>query len=399
MSSDIVALRQFTVKFFSQLGANVLDNGETISVSGIPLKFQKFYGKNEPYTIAFDSKYSSLSIEVVTSESYLLKTMRSYLDNTGESVLQRLKFNLPIDSILKDKLTLRNCTISKINTNLSYLPILKFTFQTSYKYMNDENKIVTDIFIDSKMVIEPDFKMFIIDSLKDKNFDISEIKENYELAKNKLRDRIESKTKEISIMLENGLSNEIKRIEEHNLQQIKEVDTQINKAKARNINFDVSNYEAQKKQAINEKNLQIQNEEKKYSLKISTKLLTTSVIMRPIYNLEVFFKTKEVTRLIVFNFDPLYNRFNLPSCDDCKNEISEIVLCNGNHVVCKNCGDYCEDCGQISCIQCLKNKCVVTHRKLCKQCGTNCIKCRAFKHKRFFVKDSVGRYLICTNCS
>ena len=93
---------------------------KVIEVRGL----KKFYGKNEPYTVAFDNQkndadarflddrqtdkfdrhaQSSLSVEIVTSESYLLKTMRSYLDNTGESVLQKLVYSLQSDSLIKLK--------------------------------------------------------------------------------------------------------------------------------------------------------------------------------------------------------------------------------------------------------------------------------------------------------
>ena len=80
-------LRNFTIKFFKELGAVVKESEDVLLITQVPLKFQKFYGKNEPYTIGFDGSKSSLSVEIVTSESYLLKTMRGYLDNTGESVL------------------------------------------------------------------------------------------------------------------------------------------------------------------------------------------------------------------------------------------------------------------------------------------------------------------------
>ncbi|MGV8142059.1 MAG: hypothetical protein ACP5NS_00295 [Candidatus Pacearchaeota archaeon] len=391
-------LRNFTVKFFSELGAKISEDGESLVISGVPTKFQKFYGKNEPYTIAFDNSKSSLSVEIVTSESYLLKTMRSYLENTGESVLQKLVYSLQADSLIKSKLLLRNCSISKINNNLSYKPIIKFTFQTTYKYLNDEERLVNDIFVDKDSSISLDFGKFRIDSLKNKEFDIPNLRDNYELAKNKVKDLILPRTTELANELESTMSKELQRINDYHIQQVKEVDVQIAKAKSKNMATDLTVYDAQKKQFISERDLQLANEEKKYALRINTKLLTTAVILSPVYDFEVFFKNGDTIRLILLSYDPLYDKFSQPSCDLCKKQISEIILCNGNHLVCRDCGAECEDCAKISCVQCMKNKCAITHRNICKECGAVCSKCKMFKNKRFMIKDPLGRYTICRNC-
>ncbi len=392
-------LRNFTVKFFQELGANIVEVGSTLLVTQVPVKFQKFYGKNEPYNIAFDKNQSSLSVEIVTSESYLLKTMRSYLENTGESVLQKLFYPLQSDSLIKSNLVLRNCTISKINNNLSHRPIVKFTFQTTYKYLNDEERLVNDVFIDKNNIFSINLTKFRVDSLKNKDFEIPNLRDNYELAKSKIKDLISSRTTEIAKQLEDTLSKEVQRINDHGAQQIKEVEAQINKVRAKNPNLDFSAYELQKKQFLSDRDLQISNEDKKYALRINTKLLTTAVIMTPFYDFEVFFKNQDITRLVLLSYDPLYDKFILPNCDLCKKSLNEIILCNGNHVVCRDCGAECEDCGKISCNQCLKQECAVTRRKICKQCGATCSKCRLFKNKRFMVKDSLGRYIVCRDCN
>ena len=391
-------LRGFTIKFFRELGASVQESGDALLVTQVPLKFQKFYGKNEPYTIGFDGSKSSLSVEIVTSESYLLKTMRGYLDNTGESVLQKLVYPLQSDSLIKSKLVLRNCSISKINSVMVSRPIIKFTFQTSYKYLNDEERVVNDVYTDNNNIIFQDINKFKIESLKNKDFDIPDLRTNYELAKNKIKDLISSKTNLIAKQLEDTLFKEVQRINAHHAQQVKELDLQISKALSKNVSADVSVYESQKKQFVSERDLQISNEDKKYALRINTKLLTTSVILIPSYNFEVFFKNDNIVRLVLMSYDVLYDKFNFPNCDLCKKSLNEIILCNGNHLVCRDCGASCEDCGNISCNQCLKQECAVTHRKICKQCGANCSKCKLFKNKRFMVKDSLGRYVACRNC-
>lgn len=398
MTSDFEQLKFFTIKFFKELGAKVVESEKSLLVTEVPVKFQKFYGKNEPYTIIFENNSSLHSTELITSESYLLKTMRSYLDNTGESVLQKLIYSLQSDSLIKSNLLLRNCTISKINNALIHKPIIKFTFQTTYKYLNDEDRLVSDVFVDKKSVIFPDLKKFKIDSLRNKEIDISDLRENYEVAKLKVKEMISSRTSEIAKQLEEVLAKEVQRINVHHSQQVKEIENQIVRAKTKNLNIDLSVYESQKNQFLSEMALQLNNEEKKYSLKINTKLLTTAVILCPLYNFEVFFKNENITRLVLLSYEPLYNKFVFPLCDLCKNSLKEIILCNGNHLVCRDCGAECEDCKDISCNQCLKQECAVTHRKICKKCGSTCVKCKQFKNKRFMIKDNLGRYSICRNC-
>ena len=225
------------------------------------------------------------------------------------------------------------------------------------------------------------------------------LRESYEFAKSKIKDLISSKTNSIAKQLDDNLSKEIQRINDHHSQQVREVESHISKGKAKNVNFDVSNYESQKKQFISERDLQLANEEKKYSLRINTKLLTTAIMLSPVYDFEVFFKNNNITRLVLISYEPLHDKFSSPYCDLCKKQLSEIILCNGNHLVCRECGAECEDCGKISCNQCLKNKCSITHRKICRECGATCAKCKLFKNKRFMVKDSLGRYIVCRNCS
>src|SRR3989344_4111225 len=86
-------LRLFSIQCFKELGANVYECRDYIEVTSVPLKFQKFYGKNEPYKLVFDKSLAAMDAELITPESYLLKMMRAYLDNVGDSVLLALNLH------------------------------------------------------------------------------------------------------------------------------------------------------------------------------------------------------------------------------------------------------------------------------------------------------------------
>ncbi|MEK6932767.1 MAG: hypothetical protein AABW56_03145, partial [Nanoarchaeota archaeon] len=276
----------------------------------------------------------------------------------------------------------------------------KFTFQTTYKYLNEEEKLVNEVCVDDGSIIYPDLTKFITSNLNKKDIEITELRDYYSLAKENIKDSVNKKTASIAENLENNLSKEISRMDSYYQQQVKEIDEQINKINNNQSSRpkDPVELERQKLQFASERDLFVQNEQKKHALRLNTKLITTTIIDYPVYSIEAFFKSGIVTRLIIIKFDPLKNKIELPLCDLCKNPLTEIILCNGSHLVCRNCGTRCGDCEEISCENCLKNQCAVTKRRICKQCGRVCVRCKQFKNKRFMDADSIGRSFVCKNC-
>ncbi|MEK6908762.1 MAG: hypothetical protein AABX23_01785 [Nanoarchaeota archaeon] len=389
-------LKAFSLQFFRELGASVSDSGDYLEVKDVPPKFQKFYGKNEPYKLVFDK---SISGELVAPESYLLKMMRAYLDNSGDAVLTSLNYKLHVDSFIKDNLKLLNCSVVKATANTTHNFMFKFTFQTTYKYLNEEEKLINELYVDEGLVVNPDLSKFTVSNTNKKDIEITELRDYYSTAKENIKGLVNERTSKIASVLDVSLSKEINRINIYHDQQVKEIDEQIAKVNAGSLKSkDPIELERQKIQFVAERDLFVQNEQKKHALRLNTKLITTTIIDYPVYSIETFFKSENVTRLVVIKFDPLKNKIDLPLCDLCKNSLNEIIICNGNHLVCRNCGARCEDCNQISCETCLRNICSVTKRKICRQCGRVCVKCKAFKNKRFMDADAGGRGFICKNC-
>ena len=394
-------LRLFSIQFFKELGANVYECRDYIEVTSVPLKFQKFYGKNEPYKLVFDKSLAAMDAELITPESYLLKMMRAYLDNVGDSVLLALNYPIQIDSFIKKNFEIHNCIISKATASINQNFLFKFTFQTTYKFQNEEERFVNDVFVDKGIVINPDLSEFTTSNLNKKDMDMTQLRDYYSIAKEHIKEAINKRTSIIASVLEDSLSKEIARVNSYYEQRVKEIDEQLSKINSSNSKSqkDPAVLNAQKQQFVNEKELFIQNEQKKHSLRLNTKLITTAVMLYPIYSIEAFFKSDNVTRLVIIQFDPLNKKMIPPTCDICKTPLSEIILCNGNHLVCRQCGVKCEECGKISCETCLKQLCSVTRRRICRQCGRVCVKCKAFKNKRFMMTDSVGRQVICRSCA
>src|SRR3989344_3144458 len=290
-------LKLFSLQFFKELGANVADSGEYLEITGVPQKFQKFYGKNEPYKLVFDKSLSNSETELITSESYLLKMMRAYLDDSGDAVLLSLGYKIQVDSFIKENLKLLDCPLVKATVSLTHNFLFKFTFQTTYKYLNEEEKLINEIYVDDGLIINPDLTKFTVSNLNKKDIEMAELRDYYSVAKDNIKDSINKKTFSIASILEESLTKEATRINSYYEQQVKEIDESIAR-----INSG---------------------------------------------------QNKIVTRLIIIKFDPLKNKIDLPLCDICKNSLSEVILCNGSHLVCRNCGTRCEDCNEVSCEICL----------------------------------------------
>lgn len=401
-------LIKFATQFFNEIGAEIDSSPNMMVVKNIPPKFEKFYGKKGPYKIVYDKSVSNDSEELLTPESYLLKAMRGYLDNKGSSTLVKLKVNDNIEDILKENLELPNSKIIKVNLSHKLKNLTKFTFQTNYSYLNQEEKIVNELILNNGLIADIDLSKFSFTELKPRELPQESIKQSYELAKIKLKELIFPKTQEIASELDSQIDDELKRINEHFEQQVKEIDDKLRKLKERLIKKDpnspipeeeINSYESKKKEFERERDFSIQNENKKYALKISTKLLNTTIIMYPLYDLEVFLKSQNKTKLIIIPFNPLNKELLFPNCERCLQQIKELILCNGSHIVCRECATRCEDCNEISCEICLSKKCAQTDRKICRECGLTCYKCKSFKHKRFMNKDNLTNKPICKECN
>ncbi len=394
------ALKIFSMQFFKELGASINDSGNFLEIINVPAKFQKFYGKNEPYKLVFDKTLAVSGAELITAESYLLKMMKSYLDDSGDSVLLSLNYPIQIDSFIRKNFEMHNCVISKATASINQNFLFKFTFQTTYKYLNEEERFVNEVFVDKGQIINLDLSAFTVSDLNKKDIDMTQLRHYYSIAKENIKEAINKRTSIIASVLEDSLSKEIARVSSYYEQRVKEIDEQLARINSKDTKSkqDPAILNEQKEQFVKEKELFVQNEQKKHSLRLNTKLINTTVMLYPVYSIESFFKSDAVTRLVLVGFDPLNNKITRPVCDICKSTLSEIILCNGNHLVCRQCGVKCEECSKISCETCLKQKCSVTKRSICKQCGRTCTKCKAFKNKRFMNSDSLGRYLVCKNC-
>ena len=421
MESDNI--RKFVEGFFRNLKCDVRSEGVVLVVENPPGDFEKFSGKKGPYYFIFEQNNAcpiNDKFELVSKGSYLLKTMTQYLDNRGQTTLLRLNFETSEQEV-KDYLKLKNCSVFSINKRVTNKDFLRFTFLTTFQYLNEKEQVMNSIFVRDGKVVDFDLDKFGVGEGKKQELPDLDVKEGYVLAKDKLKQLLEVKIGEIGEELDGKLLKEVERIKHHYVNQIREVDQereklekQISDLEAGDTNGDLKNIpvrinklreqidelkKSEKKEKL-EKEMQffIDDETHKHGLNIDNKLMNTTVIYYPVFDFSIFLKNNETGRQLDLVYEPLDKKITSVFCDSCKNKIDEIILCSSGHIVCAGCSSKCGSCGKDTCRDCLVRSCGMCGVSLCKKCSSRCLKCGRYLCRNHVKKDPVTRGDFCSNC-
>ena len=86
-------LKKFLVEFFKD--CKIENKGKSLIVKKVPKDFEKFIGKNAPYTFVFDLNTHKRipNSELVMNGGYFLSAIRDYLEHKGQTSLLKINFN------------------------------------------------------------------------------------------------------------------------------------------------------------------------------------------------------------------------------------------------------------------------------------------------------------------
>ena len=413
-------VRDFVERFFESLNCKVSNLENFIEVENVPESFEKFCGKKGPYRFCFDFEIGGC--ELINPGSYLMKAMNEYLDGRGETTILEMNLEFePLGEVLK-KFSLRNCKIQKIEKAIEKSHLFRFTFSTTFQYMNEKEQMINHVYVKNDEVIEMDYpEEIFLEGKKVK--DIGDTEFAYNVAKNYLKEKLNDKTKEVSGNLKLVLEKEISRVEEHYARQVREYMEMIEKnsdeIRVLQMTKPTSKDELEKtelkidrlqkevlqielsdefKRTEKEKNKFIQDEIQKHSLNVKTKLLNTTVILYPKYKLQVFVKNPLGAKMIPVNYNSFEKKFSELKCDSCNSEVEEIILCGSGHLTCRQCGVKCEKCGEIYCELCMKNICNECGKKVCSNCISKCGVCGKQLCETHLRIMPHTKKLVCNNC-
>ncbi len=409
-----IQLPEFIEKFFQNLGADIIFQGDHLIISNVPEKFEKFYGKKSPYKFVFKEEHQTGDSDLIEKGSYALKIISSYLENSGQTTLLKIKFENSPEEEIKKRINLPNSKITKLTPKKRFNFFFRFTFHTTYQYLNESEKVINNIHIYNGEPIVGDLSHYDLEEGTKEEIKIPDMKESYFVAKDELKKVILSKTEQVARDLNLRLEKEKKRIKEHFLQETKEINENLEKAKNKLHSFELEG-DSEKickqidlihslKQKINfeelesEKERAIQLENQKHILNINNKLFNTTLIY---YSLNVFDMTLtnlNAERIIEITFDPLTEKLTPLFCESCEKEINDLHLCTTGHISCKECSSICESCGKSFCKKCLNHKCELCGKYLCRDCYTRCFRCGKIMCKSHTKKDKISKRVYCNQC-
>ncbi|MBI2629877.1 hypothetical protein HYW76_02135 [Candidatus Pacearchaeota archaeon] len=420
---NIKDIKDFTINFFQNLKCTISINEEVYTITNAPKDFEDFFGKKSPYYLVFEKSREKENTELITQGSYLLKAIKDYLDNKGQTTLLKLEINVNPIEIIKKKLSLKGCSINNISKKVENKTIIRFTFSSVFQYLNEKEQIINEIYTDDSGIINFNINKYSIIEGDKEEVSIKDIKEYHAKAKEQLKKNLVQNTEEISHLLEKKLDREKERIGKHFSNQIKEIDEEINKNSERIRILEEQKKKAAEKdipiieekisgikeaiKAIQKDNLKekikkeeeflLNDEIRKHSLNINNKLVNTSIIYYPVFLFNFILFNDSTRRYYQLKYNPITDEISRTNCENCKKEIDEIYLCFSGHISCEACLDKCECCNKQFCKNCLDKKCDICGKLLCKNCSVKCKKCWKQVCKTHMVKNSTGEEY-CINC-
>lgn len=407
-------ISDFVTKFFTNLGAKIVfSNGELI-IQDVPKEFEKYYGKKSPYKFVFSKELLKDDFEFIDKSNYLLKNISNYLEEAGQTTLLKLEINEDFSNEMNKFILLPNSKIKKFYPKKKFNSLFRFTFHTSFQYLNENEKIINEFFVSDNKVINGNLSGYPIVEGKKTEIKVPDPKEAYLAAKEHLKLQLLEKTQELSRTLNKKLERELFRIEEHFKHEKKEYDDHLSKNLQRleqsKKEEDLEKIEKQKKslqtlkdhrdigELDREKQRAMQIEKQKHMLNINNKLFNTTMIYYPLFCSRLILENDSTSREIEVSIDPLTRKLIPFKCETCSADIKEIFLCTTGHAICKKCAAKCESCSKIFCKKCLFRKCELCNKMLCKDCYVRCSSCGKLMCKTHTKHDELSKRTICKNC-
>lgn len=419
---ELTELKEFTANFFRNLGATTDLKDQMLIVKSIPKDFEDFFGKKSPYKLVFDRSQETQETELIAKGSFLLKAIALYLEKKGQTTLLKLRALDPKE-LLKHKIVFNKCEIFSFEKKHIYKTIVRFTFLTTFQYLNEKEQKMISIHLQEGKVIDFDDKRYQFDEGKKEDIEITGIKEHYISARERLRELLKPQIIEISETLKSKLTKEVERISSHYQKQEQEIDkqmqmlltqrTELEKPLSK-IDPEVASIrlkriteqlqkiteEDKKSKLSKEKEFLLHDELQKHGLNIDTRLLNTTIMYYPIYQCTMLLKNTEVIgRPLEFSYNAKENALSSLVCEICKEPLSSLTLCSSGHVACKRCSLPCKGCVFGSCKLCGFKKCAHCGREYCKKCTKKCGRCFKEFCKTHIAPGRGMTRMVCLSCS
>ena len=351
------AIEKLVIGFFENLKCDVSSDGGVYQIKEVPKSFEDFYGKRAPYMICFDKEISGA--ELIDKSSLLVSVIGSYLENSGKLSLLKIDFDVNPFSEIEKAISLKNCEISNIVKRHRNNYFSRFSFITTFRYMNEQEQVINEVYVHEGKIIEGDLTGYSVLEGNSNEASTSHLEKDYSSARKRVRELLQEKTDEVSEIVSEKLEKEIKRIKGHyqnilselggdlngQLERIREMNLQLRVTEGEEANVlrarlnklksslvKIGNDDARER-VLKEQEFTIRDAMNKYSLNVDNKLINTTIIYYPIFSFSLFLKNDSLGREIKMDYNPLTKELESIGCDSCGEKISRLNLCSSGHNV------------------------------------------------------------------
>ena len=332
------------------------------------------------------------------------------------SEIKLLKIDLDIDpkEELKKRISFPDSQIKKILVKERKSFFYKFNFESVFEYAGEKEIFENEIYIFNGKIVKGNLNEYALLEGNEKDVKIPDFENYYFMAKKELKKIIQEKTNQVTKRLSSEFEAKKSEIEERFRKETSEFRKSV---KEITDNLMALAKEGDMKKIVEEKKLieslkkkfnfediekdkmmEVELETQRHILNVENRLLKTTVIYYPSFNLICEIKSGEISKSFVVNFDPISEEFQGAICESCSGQTKEVYLCNSGHVVCKKCSVKCDSCKKGFCKKCLKNTCEICSKKICKECSVRCFRCSKVICKNHTKKDKITGFCYCSDC-
>jgi hypothetical protein len=415
-------IKKFSEEFFRNLKCEVAWNEDVLEVKQVPRSFEDLSGKTAPYRLSF--VFGEDDSIFVGKGSPMLVAMMKFLEGAGKTTLLKIDFGVDAETEIRKRINFKNCEIGELEKSYRNDFFTRFSFVTSFGYLNECERVVNEVYVYNGEVVEGDLDGYGVVEGARLTIDGDSVKEDYGIAKERSVELTDGKKKEIGEILKGKVDVEVERIREHYDRQLGEVGGDLNGKleRMRRLELELRGSAVEKRGVLRERlermrtglvragedgvrerilremEMTIQDVRQKFSLNVSRKLVNTTVIYYPVYLFQLCVRGGDVKSCIEVSYDPLIKSFGGLKCEGCGAEIVNLSLCAGGHVTCGECLDICGECGKRFCVKCLRRSCESCGRKVCVDCAVLCLGCERYFCGTHVRKDCVSGEERCVLC-
>ncbi len=337
------------------------------------------------------------------------------MENTDERSFLKINFSInPSDELFK-RLSFPNSEVKRIAFKEKNGFFYRFNFETSFDYLGKTEKILNTIYLFNGKPIKGDLSEYSVTEGNEKEIKVPDYKNDYFLAKEELKKLVQGKTNEISRMLRGYLDKEKEKIEENFISETKKFRNNLGGIAEKLMEFsksgDIEKIKEQKKlinslreemnfdEIEKDKTRALQLESQKHLLNVENKLIKTTIIYYPVYTFSLEAVKAGIRKSFNLQYDPVSENVSGLLCENCSDEMREVIICNSGHAVCKDCVRLCDSCKKEFCKKCLRNSCEICSKKICKDCSVRCFRCSRVVCKDHTRQDKLSGYFYCKDCS